>query len=236
MSTNNALSQKRNQLYREHEIQNNEVESLARIFQEFKTGFDFLKRYPRSVSFFGSARLAPDSEYSKKAEELAARIVHELKYAVLTGGGPGIMGAANKGAYQAGGQSIGISIRLPQEQNSNPYITSEQKFHYFFTRKTILYFAAEAYIFFPGGFGTFDEFFGVLTLIQTGKIPTVPIFLFGSDFWNPILEFVKTKMLDEYKTVSPDDLKLFTITDDFDLILNTIKQTPISRWWRNIEK
>jgi uncharacterized protein (TIGR00730 family) len=131
---------------------------------------------------------------------------------------------------------LGISIRLPHEQKTNPYVTHEVSCRYFFTRKTILAFAAEAYVYFPGGFGTMDELFGVTTLIQTGKIPPVPIILYDSTFWKPIMEVLNKQMVDEYKTVSAEEMKsLFTMSDSLDDVVAQVKAAPVSRWWRHIE-
>lgn len=217
------------------EILKDEVQSLARIFQEFKQGFNFLKKYPKTVSFFGSARLSPYDKNYIRSEELARRVVKELGYAIVTGGGPGIMEAANKGAIEAHGQSIGLTIRLPREQGTNKYVNHELNFSYFFSRKTILTFAAEAYVFFPGGFGTFDELFTVLTLIQTNKIPRVPIILVERSFWTPFIEAIRTQMLIEHKTIGAEDLNLIEILDNDDDIIQKIAEAPISTWWKNIE-
>jgi uncharacterized protein (TIGR00730 family) len=219
----------------ERQIKEHQVNSLAEIFQEFKNGFDFLKKYPKTVSIFGSARFSPEDPHSKEAELLSQRIVKELGYVVVTGGGPGIMQAANKGAYEAGGVSIGVTIRLPREQNTNQYVTEELKCDYFFTRKTILALAAEAYIVFPGGYGTFDELFERLTLIQNGKIPKVPIVLIGKDFWIPLYEFIKKHMLEEHDAIEKKDLDLFVITDNLDEVIDIIAKAPISRWWSHNE-
>lgn len=219
----------------EQQIKKDEVQSLARIFQEFKNGFDFLKKYPKTVSIFGSARFSPDDEHSKSAELLAERVVTELKYAVVTGGGPGIMLAANKGAHDANGISIGITIKLPREQDTNKYVTEALECNYFFARKALLTFAAEAYVVYPGGYGTFDELFEMLTLIQNGKIPRVPIVLVGKDFWQPLYEFIVTHMFKSHKAIDERDLELFTITDDLDEVLDIIKKAPVARWWRHIQ-
>lgn len=219
----------------EHEIKNDEVQSLANIFQEFKNGFDFLKKYPKTVSIFGSARTPTGDVHSKQAELLAGRIVKELKYAVLTGGGPGIMQAANKGAKDAGGLSVGVTIKLPREQDTNPYVTEELNCNYFFTRKTLLTFAAEAYVAFPGGYGTFDELFEILTLIQNKKIPRVPVILIGADFWQPLYDYILKHMLNAHQAIDIADLNLFTITDDLDVAIDIIKKAPVARWWRHIE-
>lgn len=209
-------------------------EHLERINQEFSDGFEFLKKYPKSVTIFGSSQAKTDTEHYKKAEELAGRIVKELKYAIVTGGGPGVMEAANKGAYDAGGVSIGLNISLPHERVTNAYCTHAVKFSYFFSRKTMLVFAAETFVFFPGGYGTLDELFNVLTLIQTEKIPRVPIVLYDSGFWNSFKKFALAEMRDKYGTVEAKDLNLFEITDSPDRVLEIIKKAPLSEWWRNI--
>jgi uncharacterized protein (TIGR00730 family) len=209
-------------------------EHLTHIRAEFQDGFEFLKKYPKSVSIFGSSRTPADQHNYKKAEELGKRIVEDLNYAVITGGGPGIMEAANKGAYEARGTSLGLNISLPKEWTTNAYVTHSIKFSYFFARKTMLAFAAEAYVFFPGGFGTFDELSGILTLIQTQKIPHVPIILYDSKFWNGYAKFVKDYLCDSYKTISPKDMNLFEITDSIDRVIEVIKKAPYSEWWRNI--
>lgn len=210
------------------------TEHLEHIRNEFADGFEFLKKYPRSVSIFGSARARAEDPNYKKAEELGNRIVTELKYAVITGGGPGIMEAANKGAYEARGASLGLNISLPHEWTTNAYVTHSIKFSYFFARKTMLSFAAEAYVFFPGGYGTFDELCGILTLIQTEKIPRVPVILFNSTFWNGYVKFVETYLRDMYHTISPNDIKLFEVTDSIDRVIEIVRKASVSDWWRNI--
>ena len=207
---------------------------LEHIHREFKDGFEFLKNFPKSVTVYGSSMVKPSDVNYKMAEEICARIAKELKYTVVTGGGPGIMEAANKGAFTAGGSSIGLNISLPHERVTNAYVSHAIKFSYFFARKTMLMFAAEAYIFFPGGFGTFDELFSTLTLIQTGKIPRVPVIMFDSKFWNSFKDYMKKDMLDSYGTIDPEDLDLFEITDSPDRVIEIIKKAPFSEWWRNI--
>ncbi len=210
-------------------------EHLDRIQREFRVGFEFLEKYPRSITIFGSSMASPDSIYYKHAYELARKIATDLKYSIVNGGGPGIMEATSKGATEAGGQAIGLRINLLRERNANNFSSDGVNFTYFFARKTMLTFAAEAYIFFPGGFGTFDELFSILTLIQTNKIPTVPVLLFGSEFWNPLKEFMRENMLGEaHKTISEQDFDLFDITDSYDHIIDVIKKAPTSEWWRNI--
>jgi hypothetical protein len=217
------------------DIHAKEVEThLERIHREFADGFEFLAKYPKSVTIFGSSLVSRDSDDYRKAEELGGRIAREAGYNVMTGGGPGIMEAANKGAHDAGGVSLGLNISLPHEHTTNAYVTQSIKFAYFFSRKTMMTFAAEAYVFFPGGFGTFDELFSILTLIQTGKIPHVPIVLFDSAYWNPLKSFMEKEMLKEHAAIEPRDLKLFEITDSLDRVIEIIKKAPVSTWWRNI--
>jgi uncharacterized protein (TIGR00730 family) len=201
-------------------------ERVNLISKEFKSGFDFINNYPRSVTFFGSARTEEDDSYYKKARHLAGRIAQELHYAVMTGGGPGIMEAANRGAFDAGGNSLGLTISLPKEQLDNKYLTDKVEFHYFFSRKVCLSFSAEAYLFFPGGFGTLDEFSEILTLIQTHKVPKSPIILVGKSFWTPLQDFFK-EVLVKNQTIDEQDLSLYNITDDEDEIINLIKQMPV---------
>ncbi len=234
-STNKVPINKNNNPIIRSEIHAKEVEThLERIHREFADGFDFLSRYPKSVTIFGSSLAAKDSEHYKKAYELGGRIASDLKYAVMTGGGPGIMEAANKGAYEADGVSLGMNISLPHEHSVNPYVTRSMKFAYFFSRKAMMDFAAEAYVYFPGGFGTFDELFSVLTLIKTGKIPHVPIILMDSHFWNPFKVTIQKTMLDTYHAIEDRDMNLFHVTDSIDEALEIIKKAPVSEWWRNI--
>lgn len=207
---------------------------LERINKEFKDGFAFVRKYPKSVTIFGSSLAKPESEPYKNAFKLSERIARELQYAVITGGGPGIMEASNKGATHGKGQSIGLNISLPHEHSINDAATDSMKFSYFFSRKTMLTFAAETYVFFPGGFGTFDELFSILTLVQTGKIPRVPIVLFDSKFWNDFFKEFKEKMCEQYHTIDSHDLELVKITDSIDDVLEIIKKAPVSEWWRDI--
>jgi uncharacterized protein (TIGR00730 family) len=197
------------------------------VNEELRQGMDFMVKYPLSVTMFGSARLKPDHVYYQKAERIANRIVRELSYAVASGGGPGIMEAANKGAFEAKGNSLGLTIKLPMEQVTNPYATDSADFYFFFTRKVMLAYSAEAYLFFPGGFGTVDEFSEILTLVQTNKIARVPMILVGEAFWRPLDDWFKAQMEDSNMMISPGDRDLYTITDDEDLILKIIKEAPI---------
>lgn len=208
---------------------------ISEISKEFLQGFKLLQKYPKSVTFFGSSRTEGKNKYYKQAYDLSYEIVKKLKYTVITGGGPGIMEASNKGAKDAGGRSIGINIKLPREQKVNENVTESIEFNYFFVRKPLLNFAAECYIFFPGGFGTFDELFGVLTLIQTKKIPSVPVILFGSDFWNPFVDLIELQMLKNNKTIDADNMNIFTITDSIDEVVEIIKKSPVSTWWDKLD-
>ncbi|MFA6315413.1 MAG: TIGR00730 family Rossman fold protein [Candidatus Paceibacterota bacterium] len=207
---------------------------LDRITHEFADGFDFLKKYPRSVTIFGSSLAKPTDQTYIDAVKLGEKIVKELNYAVVTGGGPGIMEAANKGAYEAGGASLGVNVSLPHERSSNAYVTQSIKCSYFFSRKTILMFAAECFVFFPGGFGTMDELFNVLTLIQTDKIPRVPVVLFDSEYWKPFQSFLSKVTEGKYHAVDDDSLALFEITDSLDRVIEIISKAPVSETWRNI--
>lgn len=208
------------------EMHETAVERVNLISKEFTDGFNFLGNYPKSVTVFGGSHFKETDSYYIQARALGERIVNELHYSVLTGGGPGIMEAANRGAFEAGGQSVGLTIELLHHQIRNPYLNKNLDFHYFFSRKVCLGFSAEAYVFFPGGFGTFDEFFEILTLVQTRKIEMVPIILVGSDFWNPLQELMRKEMLSR-ETIDASDLLLYTITDDLDKILDIIRSSPV---------
>lgn len=209
-----------------HEVEEEIKKRVSLIDNEFNRGFDFIKNQPKSVTFFGSARLPEDDAAYKKARSIGAKLA-KLGYSIVTGGGPGIMEAANRGAFEAEGRSLGLNIKLPHEQVRNPYITDSVEFYYFFIRKVMMSFSAEAYLFFPGGFGTLDEFFEIVTLVQTKKIENVPIILVGNDFWKPLQEFIRTIMLEKNRTVDKEDMSLYTITEDEDEILEIVKKVPI---------
>lgn len=198
------------------------------ISNEFKEGFEFIQNHDTTVTFFGSARTPENDIYYENARELANKISKELGYGVITGGGPGIMEAGNRGAFEADGDSLGLNIKLPFEQILNEYTTESKSFHYFFARKMCMTFESQAFIYYPGGFGTLDELFEVLTLIQTEKMPKVPVFLVGKKFWKPLNKFIKKHML-KLGTISPEDLNLYQITDDHNLIVETIKNTPVRK-------
>ncbi len=195
---------------------------VFKIMSEFVEGFDVIRRYTLAVTFFGSARATLDASVYKEATKLAAALAKE-GYAVVTGGSAGIMQAANKGAYDAGGASVGLNVRLPNEQKENVFLTERFEFDHFFVRKVMLTYASEVYIFFPGGFGTLDEFFEIITLVQTGKIRAVPIVLYNSDFWNPLLEFIRTSLIKKFKTINPKDYELFHVSDSVEEAVSYIK-------------
>ncbi len=188
---------------------------VFKIMGEFVEGFETLSRLPPGVSIFGSARTPPGDPMYKQAEECAAKLAR-LGHPVITGGGPGIMEAANKGAYEAGGCSVGLNIALPHEQMPNPYQTIKLDFEYFFCRKVMFVKYAHAFIIFPGGFGTLDEFFESLTLMQTFKIAPFPIVCIGRDFWKGLHDWVRGTLGDQFKTISMDDMELVKGTDDID--------------------
>ncbi len=195
---------------------------LFRIMAEFVDGFEAMSQVGAAICVFGSARSTPDLPHYQAAEELGAKLA-ERGFAVITGGGPGIMEAANKGAYEAGGTSVGLNITLPEEQEANPYQNISLEFHYFFARKVIFVKYCVGMVCFPGGFGTMDEYFETMTLIQTGKTATYPVVLFGSKFWSPLMDFMRHTMLEEYATISPSDLNLFLVTDDVEEAANHIR-------------
>jgi len=186
---------------------------LFRIMAEFTEGFEELASVGPAVSIFGSARTQPSERYYKLAEQTASEVV-KAGFAVITGGGGGIMEAANKGAAGAGGKSIGLNIELPMEQTPNPYQNVVLDFRYFFVRKVMFLKYAHGFIVFPGGYGTMDEFFESLVLIQTLKQASFPMILMGSDFWDGLIKWIKETMLKKHSYISPEDLDVFTVIDD----------------------
>ncbi len=196
---------------------------VFRIMSEFVEGFEMLGSLGPAISVFGSARTPECDPYYKLAEQLGAELV-KREFAVITGGGPGIMEAANKGAYEAGGQSIGLNIYLPQEQAANRYQTISLDFRYFFCRKLMFMKYATGLVCFPGGFGTMDEFFESMTLIQTEKTEPFPVMLVGEEFWNPLVDWIRDCQLEKYNYVSDGDLDLFTITDDVCAVADRMRE------------
>jgi hypothetical protein len=183
---------------------------IFRIMSEFVEGFQFLKGLENTVSFFGSARFPEDEHHYKEARQLG-KMLGKAGYTIVTGGGPGIMEAGNRGAVEAGAPSVGLNIQLPKEQRTNPYVKRSVAFHYFFTRKVMLSYAAQAYVFFPGGFGTLDELTELLTLVQTKKIEPIPIILVGKDYWRPFIDWMEKSMLRHHRSIEKKDLEIFRL-------------------------
>jgi hypothetical protein len=198
---------------------------VFRIMAEFVEAIEELSQLGFAVSIFGSARVNPQDEYYKKAMYLA-RSLAENDFAVITGGGPGIMEAANRGAAEGGGKSIGMNIRLPFEQKPNPYSNVNIDYKYFFIRKVMFVKYAMAYVIFPGGFGTMDELFEAVTLIQTKRIRSFPVILVGSDYWAGLVDWIKTTMLREGK-IQPEDVDLLQVIDDPDQVVKHIQKFVI---------
>ena len=196
------------------------------IQKEFSDGFNFVRSYPKSVTFFGSARLPATDPHYQQARRLGNLLAKE-GYAVITGGGPGIMEAGNRGAKEAGGDSLGLTIKLPMEQTTNPYVTGHVDFFYFFTRKTCMTYSSEAFVYFPGGFGTLDELFEILTLVQTKKIPWVPIILVGIDFWRPLTTWIDDELRKKFASIDAEDTDLYHLFDDEQMVVDLIKEVPI---------
>ena len=195
---------------------------VFRIMAEFVDGFHELSEIGPAVSIFGSARTQPVSQCYKQAEK-TAKLLAQSGYAVITGAGPGIMEASNKGAAGAEGYSVGLNIELPYEQKPNRFIKHLISFHYFFCRKVMFVKYAKAFVIFPGGFGTLDEFFESVTLIQTNRIGKFPVILFGSKYWNGLLEWIKSTVLKE-KNIDADDLNIFQVVDTPEEVIETIRK------------
>ncbi|MBQ6393852.1 TIGR00730 family Rossman fold protein [Candidatus Saccharibacteria bacterium] len=187
--------------------------------EDLERGLRMMRSFPQGITIYGSARFSEDHKYYKKARELG-QLLAQHGHPVITGGGPGIMEAANRGAFEYGGRSIGLNITLSHEQEPNPYLTDTMEFRYFFTRRVMLSMSAKAYVVFPGGFGTMDELTEILILIQEQKMPPMPVFFYGKSFWRPLERFYRTKMLSN-GLIAAKDLKIFKITDDLNEIVAT---------------
>jgi len=196
---------------------------IFRIMAEFVEGFHFIADFKKAVSIFGSTSFSPKNHYYQEARKLG-KLLAKAGYAVITGGGPGIMEAANRGAYEAGGQSIGLNIELPEGQRINPYVKSPIGFHHFYTRKVMFSFASQVYIFFPGGFGTLDEFFEMVCLTQTKKIKPVPIIAVGKEYWQPLFNWIENEVYCKHKAINKKDLKIFHLVDSAKQAFNLIKK------------
>jgi|SRR3990167_9667416 len=209
------------------DYQHNPSWRIFRIMAEFVDGFNFITKFSKSVTFFGSARSGDQDDHYRSAQKLA-RMCAKAGFAVITGGGPGIMEAANKGALEGKGESVGLNIQLPFEQRVNSFVRKSIAFNYFFTRKVMLAFSASAFVFFPGGFGTLDEVFELLTLRQTHKInPRIPIILVGADFWGPLESWLKNNAAGMHGTIDSDELKLFRVVDSPEDAFEIIRKTKL---------
>ncbi len=203
------------------DLKGKETWRLFRILSEFIEGFDELSDIGPAVSIFGSARSDKNDRYYKETYKVAA-LLAKNGYTIITGGGPGLMEAANKGAASNGRLSVGLNITLPTEQKPNKYQNRTLHFRYFFARKVMFVKYAIGYVCMPGGFGTLDEFFEALTLVQTHKIYPIPLILYGTDFWAPLVDFMKNSMMKKFKTISPEDLDYLVLTDDPNEVLEII--------------
>ncbi|MEJ0053372.1 MAG: TIGR00730 family Rossman fold protein [bacterium] len=188
---------------------------IFRIMSEFVEGFEILKRYGLAASIFGTARASFEHPVYQEAEELAAKLA-KRGFAIITGGSKGVMEAGNKGAFQAGGASVGLNIHLPEGQGDNAYLTEKFEFEHFFVRKVMLTFASEVYIYFPGGFGTWNEFFEIVTLIQTKKIRRIPVVLVGKAYWTPLTELIRAHLYKEHKAIDEKDMDIYKVVDSVD--------------------
>jgi len=206
-----------------NEIKTNDSWAIFKIMSEFVNGYEKMGRIGPCVSIFGSARTKPDDRYYLLTEEIATKI-SKAGYGVISGGGPGIMEAANKGAHLGGGVSVGLNIELPFEQHFNPYIDHDKnlQFDYFFVRKVMFVKYSQGFVVMPGGFGTLDELFEAITLIQTKKIGKFPIILVGTEFWSGLFEWVKRVLLEKYHNISPEDMNLIKIVDTADEVVEII--------------
>ncbi|NJY62988.1 TIGR00730 family Rossman fold protein [Salinimicrobium sp. CDJ15-81-2] len=206
-----------------NEIKTNDSWAIFKIMGEFVNGYEKLSQIGPCVSIFGSARTKPDHKYYKLTEEVAKKIV-EHGYGIITGGGPGVMEAGNKGAHLAGGTSVGLNIHLPFEQHDNPYIDSDKNinFDYFFVRKVMFVKYSQGFVVMPGGFGTLDELFEAITLIQTNKIDKFPIVLVGREFWSGLIDWVRTTLLDSFQNISAGDIDILQVVDTADEVIEIL--------------
>ena len=204
-------------------------ERLDRIMEEFVAGFDVIKKYCLAASVFGSSRCSFEDEVYQNAKGLA-KVLAEDGFSIITGGGHGVMQAASEGAQEAGGDAVGLNIELPYEQQLNDHVTDSQEFHYFFIRKVMLSFASEVYIFFPGGFGTLDEFFEIVTLIQTHKIQKIPVVLVGKEYWGPLLSWIDEVLNKENHAIDASDMEIYHLVDSVEEARAYInKMVPIDK-------
>lgn len=197
---------------------------IFKIMAEFIMGFDFLRKYKKAVSIFGTARCGFQDEIYREAEKLA-RMLARSGFAVITGGGPGVMEAANKGAYEAGGASVGLNIKgVGDSERRNSFVQESEAFKYFFTRKVMLEIASQAYVFFPGGFGTMDELFEMITLVQTKKISPIPVILVNTKFWLPLLQWIEESLWKKNGAISKEDMRIYHLVNNADEAYSLIKK------------
>ena len=196
---------------------------IFKIMAEFVEGFEFLSTYGRAVSIYGSARCDFKHDIYNEATELAHWLSKD-GFAVITGGGSGVMEAANKGAKEAGNPSVGLNIQLPHEQRINQYVTHSRAFDYFFTRKVMLSIASEVYVFYPGGFGTLDELFEMITLVQTNKIDPIPIILVDKEFWTPLLSWIEERLYEKNRAIDEEDMDIYHLVDNAEEAYKYIKR------------
>lgn len=204
-----------------NELKKEESWRLFKIIGDFIDGFEVMPDYQPSVTIFGSARVKEGDKYYDSARQLGFKLAKK-GFTIVTGGGPGIMEAANRGAFEAGGNSIGLNIKLPKEQKPNPYLTLTLNFNYFFARKVMLVKYATGFVLFPGGYGTLDEIFETLTLIQTKKLKPFPVIFFGSDYWDGLLQWLKSKVVAN-NYIDEEDLNIFKIMDNIDEVVDYIE-------------
>lgn len=206
-----------------NEIKTNDSWAIFKIMGEFVNGYEKMSQIGPCVSIFGSARTKPDHKFYKLTEEVAKKIV-DHGYGIITGGGPGVMEAGNKGAHLAGGTSVGLNIHLPFEQHDNPYIDNDKSinFDYFFVRKVMFVKYSQGFVVMPGGFGTLDELFEAITLIQTNKIDKFPIILVGRDFWSGLIDWVRTTLLDSFQNISAGDIDILQVVDTADEVIEIL--------------
>lgn len=196
---------------------------LGDVEDEIRAGYEVIRKQHKTVTVFGSARLPETSEYYQAARAVGRKLAKD-HYTIITGGGGGIMEAANRGAFEVGGNSVGFNISLPHEQSLNQYTNDSFAFEHFAPRKIVMTLYADAYVFFPGGFGTLDELSEILTLVQTGKTTKAPIILYGSKFWHEFDEFIRTQLLEAEHLISPGDEKIYTITDDIEEVICLVRE------------
>lgn len=200
---------------------------IFKILAEFVGGFELLRQVDLAVTFYGSARTKPGDPYYQSAYRLANALAQE-GFSIITGGGTGIMEAANRGAFEAGGTSIGLNIRLPHEQVGNRYTTHSYEFHYFFVRKVLLTYASEAFVFYPGGFGTLDELAEILTLVQTKKVQPLPIILVGKSHWAPLVAWMRETLAPANRFIDRADLQLLTLVDSEEEAFDMLTRSPLA--------